>query len=202
VTRGVSEPYRMFTSRAEYRLMLREDNADQRLTEVGRKMGLVDDVRWTSFSRKREAIERERARLRSTWINPRTLPSLHGQPIEREYNLEDLLRRPTVSYRSLMSTGAAGLGVEDDGIASQVEIETKYEGYVARQREEVARRTGQDSLRLPPDLDYAQVRGLSIEARQKLTHFRPETIGLAARISGITPAAISLLLVHLKKRAA
>jgi tRNA uridine 5-carboxymethylaminomethyl modification enzyme len=202
VTRGVSEPYRMFTSRAEYRLMLREDNADLRLTEIGRKLGLVDDARWGAFSRKREAIERERARLRSTWINPRTLPAVDGQAIEREYSLEDLLRRPAVSYRSLMATGAAGAGVEDQAVADQVEIETKYEGYVARQREEVARRAGQDSVRLPADLDYALVRGLSTEARQKLAAFRPETIGLAARISGITPAAISLLLVHLKKRAA
>ena len=202
VTRGVSEPYRMFTSRAEYRLMLREDNADLRLTEIGRKLGLVDDARWSAFSRKREAIERERARLRSTWINPRTLPAVDGQAIEREYSLEDLLRRPAVSYRSLMATGAAGAGVEDQAVADQVEIETKYEGYVARQREEVARRAGQDSVRLPADLDYALVRGLSTEARQKLAAFRPETIGLAARISGITPAAISLLLVHLKKRAA
>jgi len=182
--------------------MLREDNADLRLTEIGRKLGLVDDARWGAFSRKREAIERERARLRSTWINPRTLPAVDGQAIEREYSLEDLLRRPAVSYRSLMATGAAGAGVEDQAVADQVEIETKYEGYVARQREEVARRAGQDSVRLPADLDYALVRGLSTEARQKLAAFRPETIGLAARISGITPAAISLLLVHLKKRAA
>jgi tRNA uridine 5-carboxymethylaminomethyl modification enzyme len=202
VTRGVSEPYRMFTSRAEYRLMLREDNADLRLTEIGRKLGLVDDARWEAFSRKREAIERERERMRSTWINPRTLPALHGQPIEREYSLEDLLRRPEVSYRSLIATGAAGLGVEDQTVEEQVEIQTKYEGYIARQREEVKRRAGQETLRLPPDMDYAQVRGLSAEARQKLAHYRPETIGLAARISGITPAAISLLLVHLKKRAA
>jgi tRNA uridine 5-carboxymethylaminomethyl modification enzyme len=204
VTRGVSEPYRMFTSRAEYRLMLREDNADLRLTETGRKLGLVDDARWDAFNRKRDAIALERERLRSIWVNPRSLPPeaaerLLGQPIAREYSLADLLRRPNVSYRSLIEMDTSSNGVEDPVVAEQIEIQAKYEGYIARQRDEVARRVAQDSLRLPGDFDYAGVRGLSVEVRQKLAHFRPETIGHAARISGITPAAIALLLVHLKR---
>ncbi|MGQ0509885.1 MAG: tRNA uridine-5-carboxymethylaminomethyl(34) synthesis enzyme MnmG [Betaproteobacteria bacterium] len=207
VTRGVSEPYRMFTSRAEYRLMLREDNADLRLTEMGRKMGLVDDMRWDAFNRKRDAIARERERLRSTWVNPRTLPPevaerLLGQAIEHEYSLESLLRRPNVSYHTLNELAASSKGVVDQVVAEQVEIQTKYEGYIARQRDEVARRAAQDSLRLSADFDYASVRGLSVEVRQKLAHFRPETIGHATRISGITPAAIALLLVHLKRTGA
>ena len=207
VTRGVSEPYRMFTSRAEYRLMLREDNADLRLTETGRKLGLVDDARWDAFNRKRDAITLERERLRGIWLNPRSLPPeaaerLLGQPIEREYSLADLLRRPNVSYRSLMNIATSSKGVEDPVVAEQVEIQAKYEGYIARQRDEVARRATQDSLRLPLDFDFAAVRGLSVEARQKLAHFRPETIGHATRISGITPAAIALLLVHLKRTGA
>ena len=207
VTRGVSEPYRMFTSRAEYRLMLREDNADLRLTETGRKLGLVDDARWDAFNRKRDAITLERERLRGIWLNPRSLPPeaaerLLGQPIEREYSLADLLRRPNVSYRSLMDIATSSKGVEDPVVAEQVEIQAKYEGYIARQRDEVARRATQDSLRLPLDFDFAAVRGLSVEARQKLAHYRPETIGHATRISGITPAAIALLLVHLKRTGA
>jgi len=206
-TRGVSEPYRMFTSRAEYRLMLREDNADLRLTETGRKLGLVDDERWAAFDRKREAIARESERLRSTWVNPKSLPPeaaerLLGQPIEREYALGDLLRRPNVSYHSLIEIASPGKGVDDRAVAEQVEIQAKYEGYIARQRDEVSRRVAQDSLRLPTDFDYAAVHALSMEARQKLAHFRPETIGQAARISGITPAAIALLLVHLKRSGA
>ena len=207
VTRGVSEPYRMFTSRAEYRLMLREDNADLRLTETGRRLGLVDDARWAAFNRKRDALAQERERLRSTWVNPRSVPPeaaerLLGQPIEREYSLADLLRRPNVSYHSLSELATSYKAVEDPMVAEQVEIQAKYEGYIARQRDEVARRAAQDSLRLPPDFDYAAVRGLSVEVRQKLAHFRPETIGHAARISGITPAAIALLLVHLKRAGA
>lgn len=205
ITRGVSEPYRMFTSRAEYRLMLREDNADLRLTETGRQLGLVDDARWDAFSRKRDAIAREAERLRTSWVNPRTLESKEatavlGQSIEREYTLHELLRRPNVSYRSLSSISAFGKGVEDSNVAEQVEIQAKYQGYIARQQDEVQRREAQENLRLPGDLDYAEVRGLSIEARQILSRQRPETLGQAARISGVTPAAISLLLVHLRRR--
>jgi tRNA uridine 5-carboxymethylaminomethyl modification enzyme len=204
VTRGVSEPYRMFTSRAEYRLMLREDNADLRLTETGRKLGLVDDLRWDAFSRKRDAIGRETERLKSTWVNPRTLPPelatpVLGQAIEREYTLHELLRRPNVSYRSLSLISPICNDIEDSSVTEQVEIQAKYQGYIARQQDEVERREGQDSLPLPMDLDYACVRGLSSEVRQTLARQRPETIGQAARISGVTPAAISLLLVHLKR---
>jgi tRNA uridine 5-carboxymethylaminomethyl modification enzyme len=204
VTRGVSEPYRMFTSRAEYRLMLREDNADLRLTETGRKLGLVDDLRWDAFSRKRDAIGRETERLKSTWVNPRTLPPevatpVLGQAIEREYTLHELLRRPNVSYRSLSLISAICNDIMDSSVTEQVEIQAKYQGYIARQQDEVERREGQDSLPLPLDLDYACVRGLSSEVRQTLARQRPETIGQAARISGVTPAAISLLLVHLKR---
>jgi tRNA uridine 5-carboxymethylaminomethyl modification enzyme len=206
VTRGVSEPYRMFTSRAEYRLMLREDNADLRLTETGRRLGIVDDERWEAFCRRRDAIERERERLRSQWVNPKLLPpetarKLLGQPIEREHTLEELLRRPGVSYSSLSAYFTDGKEPADRDVAEQVEVQVKYEGYVARQKAEVARRAAQESLRIPPDLDYSQVRGLSVEVRQKLTAYRPETIGQAARISGVTPAAISLLLVHLRRHA-
>jgi tRNA uridine 5-carboxymethylaminomethyl modification enzyme len=204
VTRGVAEPYRMFTSRAEYRLMLREDNADLRLTETGRELGLVDDCRWDAFNRKRDAVARENERLRSTWVNPKTLPSADaervlGQPIEREYSLLDLLRRPNVSYHSLMELPSAGKGLEDPIAAEQVEIQAKYEGYIERQNLEVKRRAALELTRLPSDVDYGTVRGLSVEVQQKLNRFKPETIGQAARISGITPAAISLLLVHLKR---
>ena len=204
VTRGVSEPYRMFTSRAEYRLMLREDNADLRLTEIGRRLGLIDDLRWDAFSRKRDAVAKESERLRSVWVNPRVLGQADaervlGQPIEREYSLLDLLRRPGVSYRSLMTITLAGVGVEDSEVAQQIEIQAKYQGYIERQRDEVSRRAALDSTRLPTDVDYSIVRGLSVEVQQKLNRFKPETIGQAARISGVTPAAISLLLVHLKR---
>ena len=204
VTRGVSEPYRMFTSRAEYRLMLREDNADLRLTEAGRRLGLVDDSRWELFSRKREAIAREQERLRSTWVSPRSLPAgdairVLGKLLEREHSLADLLRRPDVSYRSLMSMTSTGSGVEDELVAEQIEIQAKYQGYIERQRDEVGQRVAQESLRLPLDLDYRSVRGLSAEVQQKLGRHKPETLGQAARISGVTPAAISLLLVHLKR---
>jgi len=204
VTRGVSEPYRMFTSRAEYRLMLREDNADMRLTDIGRRLGLIDDHRWDAFSRKRDAVARETERLRSTWVSPRNLDRalgerVLGQPIEREYPLLDLLRRPNVSYRSLMELPMAGKGLEDSAAAEQVEIQAKYQGYIERQNAEVKRRGELELTRLPTDVDYALVRGLSTEVQQKLNRFKPETIGQASRISGVTPAAISLLLVHLKR---
>lgn len=204
ITRGVSEPYRMFTSRAEYRLQLREDNADLRLTEIGRKLGLVDDVRWQAFEKKREAIALEQERLRGIWVNPRSLPveeaqRVLGRQIEREYSLHDLLLRPEVSYVSLMSLTGAGVGVSDKKIAEQVEIQAKYHGYIERQREEVVRGEQYETLGLPNDLNYREVRGLSIEVQQKLNQHKPETVGQAGRISGITPAAISLLLVHLKR---
>jgi tRNA uridine 5-carboxymethylaminomethyl modification enzyme len=204
VTRGVSEPYRMFTSRAEYRLQLREDNADLRLTEAGRRLGVVDDARWDAFCRKRDAIEREGERLRSTWVNPRLLPPADaervlGQAIEREYSLEELLRRPGLGYAALMTLPGAGPAVADPRVVEQIEIQAKYAGYIERQKEEVARHGHYESLRLPADLDYRTVRGLSVEVQQKLTQHRPETLGQAARISGVTPAAISLLLVHLRR---
>ncbi|BBJ00733.1 tRNA uridine 5-carboxymethylaminomethyl modification enzyme MnmG [Ferrigenium kumadai] len=204
ITRGVSEPYRMFTSRAEYRLQLREDNADLRLTEIGRRLGIVDDVRWRVFEEKRAAIAREQERLRSTWVNPRNLPRedavrVLGKPIEREYPLYELLRRPDVSYAALLSLPGAGEGVTDEKVAEQVEIQAKYSGYIERQRDEIERNEQYEVLCLPSDLDYREVRGLSIEVQQKLNKHRPETVGQAARISGVTPAAISLLLVHLKR---
>ena len=204
ITRGVSEPYRMFTSRAEYRLMLREDNADLRLTEIGRSLGVVDDARWDAFNRKRDAIAAEQERLKSLWVNPRTLPAeeaerVLGKAIEREYPLSDLLRRPDVSYAALMTLPGAGPAVSDPVIAEQVEVQAKYSGYITRQQDEVERRESQGSLKLPADLDYTGVRGLSREVQQKLNQHKPETIGQAARMQGITPAAISLLLVHLKR---
>lgn len=204
ITRGVTEPYRMFTSRAEYRLMLREDNADLRLTETGRKLGLIDDARWDAFCRKRDDVARETDRLKAVWVNPRTLPAVEavpvlGQAIEREYTLHELLRRPNVSYRSLSSIAAFGKGIQDPVVAEQVEVQAKYQGYIARQQDEVQRREAQESTPLPADLDYAEVPGLSVEVRQTLSRQRPETLGQATRISGITPAAISLLLVHLRR---
>ena len=205
ITRGVAEPYRMFTSRAEYRLMLREDNADLRLTETGRKLGLVEDARWDAFSRKRDAIDRATERLKSTWVNPRTLAPaaaerILGQPIERQYSLYELLRRPNVSYRSLSDITMSIAEIEDPVVAEQVEIQAKYQGYIERQKEEIERQATLDSVALPADFDYRAVRGLSIEVQQTLTLHRPGTIGQAARISGVTPAAISLLLVHLKRK--
>jgi tRNA uridine 5-carboxymethylaminomethyl modification enzyme len=214
ISKGVTEPYRMFTSRAEYRLQLREDNADARLTEVGRQMGLVDDVRWAAFSRKLDAVSRETERLRSTWVNPRNLPDTEaervlGKAIDHEYNLFDLLRRPGVSLSGLMSMNDAAyaspsvsretLGDALEAVAEQVEIAAKYSGYIDRQREEVERSAHYEQMRMPLDLDYMQVSALSMESRQKLSKHRPETLGLASRISGITPATISLLLIHLKK---
>jgi tRNA uridine 5-carboxymethylaminomethyl modification enzyme len=205
ITRGVSEPYRMFTSRAEYRLQLREDNADLRLTEHGRRLGVVDDARWEAFCRKRDAVARERERLKSTYVNPQVVAansalSVLGQPLARERTLADLLRRPGVTYRALHALEGSGTPVDDELVAEQVEIATKYEGYIERQQTEIAQQGEQASLRLPLDLDYRSVRGLSVEVEQKLTAARPETIGQAARLSGVTPAAISLLLVHLKRR--
>ncbi len=220
ITKGVTEPYRMFTSRAEFRLQLREDNADMRLTEVGRRMGLVDDARWDAFSRKRDAVSRETERLKSIWVNPRNLPAAEservlGKAIDHEYSLADLLRRPDVSYASLMSLDGGRYGSAEltagvsretgadtefqNAVIEQVEIGAKYAGYIERQRDEVERAAYYEGLKLPADLDYMQVAALSIEARQKLNKHRPETLGQASRISGITPAAISLLLIHLKK---
>jgi tRNA uridine 5-carboxymethylaminomethyl modification enzyme len=204
VTRGVTEPYRMFTSRAEYRLQLREDNADLRLTEIGRTLGCVSDARWDAFRRKRDAVARELERLKSVWVDPRVVERAQaervlGQALEREATLHELLRRPNVSYASLMTLPGAGDAVADPVVAEQVEIATKYAGYIDRQNDEIARRAGQEARRLPGDLDYRSVHGLSVEVQQKLNHHRPETIGQAARISGMTPAAISLLLVHLKR---
>ena len=249
ISKGVSEPYRMFTSRAEFRLQLREDNADTRLTEVGRQLGLVDNARWDAFSRKRDAVSRETERLRSIWISPKNLSQaeqerVFGKPIEHEYSLADLLRRPDVNYGALMSLDggkyvskdlagpdstdrheqaggpsvtaqdehAAGqnLGDASDAVArgifmatvvEQVEVTAKYSGYIDRQRGEIDRAAHYEHLRLPPDIDYLKVSALSFEARQTLSKHRPETLGLASRISGITPASISLLLVHLKKGA-
>ncbi len=204
ITRGTLEPYRMFTSRAEYRLQLREDNADLRLTETGRRLGLVDDARWAKFAAKRDAIERETARLRDTWLSPERLPEAEatrvlGQPLTREARLLDLLRRPGVDYAALMTLPGAGPAVADARVAEQVEIQARYAGYIERQQEDIARQRRQADTPLPEDLDYARVRGLSAEVQEKLARQRPATLGQAARIPGVTPAAISLLLVYLKK---
>ena len=205
ITRGTSEPYRMFTSRAEYRLLLREDNADLRLTAKGRELGLVDDVRWRAFEEKRVAIEAETVRLKSTWVRPETLPDTDAQRvlgtgITHEYCLMDLLRRPDVTYASLMTLPNADAGVTDPKVAEQVEIQAKYAGYIDRQHDEIERSRRNEETHLPMDLDYDRVLSLSSEVRQKLNAQRPDTLGQAARIPGVTPAAISLLLVHLKKR--
>ena len=226
ITKGVTEPYRMFTSRAEFRLQLREDNADLRLTELGRAIGLIDDARWDAFNRKRDAIARESERLKSTWVFPAILPAeaaepLLGKAIEREYSLADLLRRPGITHDTLTQlmqtadryrpnpapeliisreTLQSQLGATlADAVIEQVEIATKYAGYIDKQNDEVQRASQYEHLKLPPELDYAQVTALSFEVRQKLDRHRPETLGQASRISGVTPAAISLLLVHLKK---
>jgi len=238
ITKGVTEPYRMFTSRAEFRLQLREDNADMRLTEIGRELGLVGDARWDAFNRKRDAVSRETERLKSTWVRPATLPAadaerLLGKALEHEYRLIDLLRRPGVDFdvvhtvadlaaanqralkgamvaeegdvpRETPLSGRAALVAEfgqtlADAVAEQVEISVKYAGYIDKQNEEVERAAHFEGMRLPSELDYMQVSALSIEARQKLNKHRPETLGQASRISGITPATISLLLIHLKK---
>lgn len=205
ITRGVSEPYRMFTSRAEYRLSLREDNADQRLTEIGRGLGLVDDRRWDAFNRKRDAVAAEASRLKATWVNPRIVSESEalrvlGRTMEREYRLFDLLRRPDVDYDLLMSLPGAGEPVDGREVIEQVEIEAKYQGYIERQQEDVEKSLAHEELVLPADMDYTAVHGLSFEVRQKLGQARPQTLGQASRVQGVTPAAISLLLVHLKRR--
>jgi tRNA uridine 5-carboxymethylaminomethyl modification enzyme len=236
ITKGVTEPYRMFTSRAEFRLQLREDNADMRLTELGRQIGLVDDARWDAFNRKRDAVSRETERLRTTWVRPATLPAadaerLLGKALEHEYNLADLLRRPGVSYdqineideiaareQAVLRAHAGAEGQADlkapvtratlradlgnavgEAVIEQVEISIKYAGYITKQNEEVQRAAHFENMVLPPELDYMQVAALSFEVRQKLSKHRPETLGQASRLSGVTPAAISLLLIHLKK---
>ena len=204
VTRGVSEPYRMFTSRAEYRLTLREDNADLRLTEHGRKLGIVSDERWATFNRKRDSIAIEQERLKSTWVNPRIVTDAQaieciGQIIEREYSLADLLRRPNVSYHSLSKLSSLESRELDPAVIEQIEIQARYHGYIERQDEDVKRRVGQETQAIPINIEYDLVSGLSNEVRQILKAHRPESIGQATRISGMTPAAISLLLVHLKR---
>jgi tRNA uridine 5-carboxymethylaminomethyl modification enzyme len=203
ITRGTSEPYRMFTSRAEYRLLLREDNADLRLTPAGRELGLVDDGRWQAFDAKREAIERERRRLQDTWVRPGVddgaVDALLGTPLTREQRALDLLRRPEVSYAALTALDAVGPGDADARVAEQVEVQAKYAGYIERQQAEIERQRRQDEQPLPADMDYQAIRGLSAEVREKLARHRPATVGQAARIPGVTPAAVSLLLVHLKK---
>lgn len=204
-TLGTKEPYRMFTSRAEYRLLLREDNADMRLTEQGRQLGLVDDARWVRFSEKMEAIEQEQQRLRSLWIH-KDHPAVESvnqhvkTPITREVNGEDLLRRPEMTYDVMMSIPALGPGLTDQQAAEQVEIQTKYAGYIHRQQDEIAKQQRHENTKLPLDFDYKSIKGLSNEVVAKLNQHQPETVGKAARISGITPAAISMLLVHLKKQ--
>ena len=204
LTSGVTEPFRMFTSRAEYRLQLREDNADLRLTEIGRKLGLIDDRRWAAFSDKQEAIAREQQRLDSIRLWPGMLSEneairVLGRSIEKEYTLTELLRRPDVTYASLMTLPGAGTAVADSLVAEQVEIQIKYHGYIQRQQEEVSRQAQYENTLLPKEIDYCLVKGLSNEVQQKLNQHKPETLGQASRISGVTPAAISLLLVHLKR---
>jgi tRNA uridine 5-carboxymethylaminomethyl modification enzyme len=210
ISKGVTEPYRMFTSRAEFRLQLREDNADVRLTEVGRQLGLVDDVRWDAFSRKRDAVSRETQRLKALWASPKNVSAaeaerVFGKALEHEYNLLELLRRPDVNYAALMSlesgkfADADMLPSDDVTVVEQIEIVAKYAGYIDRQHAEVEKALHFEQFKLPPDMDYSQVSALSIEARQKLNKHKPETLGLASRISGITPATVSLLLVYLKK---
>jgi tRNA uridine 5-carboxymethylaminomethyl modification enzyme len=211
VTKGVQEPYRMFTSRAEFRLSLREDNADMRLTEIGRQLGCVSDKQWKMFEEKREAVSREMERLKSTWVNPRIVADAEaervvGKALEREYSLADLLRRPQVTYDHLMTLNnkegesLTGVPVTDPAVKEQVEIQVKYSGYIGRQAKEVERQAHYENLKMPETFDYLEVTGLSIEVKQKLNAQRPETLGQCGRISGVTPAALSLLLVHLKKR--
>lgn len=204
-TLGTKEPYRMFTSRAEYRLLLREDNADARLTEQGRVLGLVDDQRWQSFNEKMEAIELEHQRLRSTWINPTKeyadkINAILARPLTREHSLEDLIRRPEVAYDQLMGISELGPKLTHEAAAEQIEIKIKYEGYINRQKAEIEKQLRHENTLLPTDLDFSKVKGLSNEVVAKLTDVRPQTIGMASRVSGITPAAISILLIYLKKQ--
>ena len=205
ITKGVNEPYRMFTSRAEYRLQLREDNADMRLTEDGYKIGLVGDAQWRAFNEKREAVEREIQRLKTTWYTPQKLPEseqmrVFGQKLSREANLHDLLRRPNLDYAALMTLpDARPSETLPENVAEQVEIQVKYQGYIDRQQEEINSRRDIETLRLPAEIDYAKVKGLSAEVQQKLNAHKPETVGQASRISGVTPAAVALLMVHLKR---
>jgi tRNA uridine 5-carboxymethylaminomethyl modification enzyme len=210
-TRGVTEPYRMFTSRAEYRLSLREDNADLRLTQIGHELGCVGEVRWRAFEHKREQVERGLQRLRESWVSARTLDlslstEIFGKPLEADATMYELLKRPGVTLGALerlaktSSAQPQSIDARDPNVAQQIEIAAKYEGYIARQKVEIARHEHHETTRIPEDFDYAQVRGLSIEVRQKLHALRPETVGQASRISGVTPAAISLLLVFLKRR--
>ncbi|MCO4759108.1 MAG: tRNA uridine-5-carboxymethylaminomethyl(34) synthesis enzyme MnmG, partial [Oceanospirillaceae bacterium] len=203
ITLGTSEPYRMFTSRAEYRLILREDNADLRLTEKGRELGLVGDERWAQFSEKREAIEQEKQRLKDTWVQPKTeqaetLNEKLKSPLSREYNLADLIKRPEIGYLDVADL--KGESVTDPQVAEQVEIQFKYAGYIDRQRDEIEQMRRQENTKLPASFDYDQVSGLSNELTLKLKEVRPDTIAQASRIQGMTPAAISLLLVYLKKQ--
>ena len=204
-TLGTKEPYRMFTSRAEYRLMLREDNADLRLTETGRELGLVDDARWARFNQKLESIEQERQRLRDIWVHPKSenvadVNTVLSAPLTKEASGEDLLRRPELTYLKLMTLNGFGPALSDAQAAEQVEVQVKYEGYIARQQEEIDRQQRNENTLLPFDLDYRQVNGLSNEVIAKLNDHKPTSIGQASRISGITPAAISILLIYLKKQ--
>jgi tRNA uridine 5-carboxymethylaminomethyl modification enzyme len=207
ITRGTNEPYRMFTSRAEYRLLLREDNADLRLTESGRRLGLIDDRRWTAFNRKRDAIERERQRLANTWLRAdgpeaERIGAMLGRRLSRDTALLDLLKRPEVDYDMLVSLPGAGPAVDDKAVAAQIEIQSKYAGYISRQQQEVEKHRRHEEMVIPAEIEYTQVRGLSAEVQQKLADHRPATIGQASRISGVTPAAISLLLVHIRRKSA
>jgi tRNA uridine 5-carboxymethylaminomethyl modification enzyme len=208
ITRGVSEPYRMFTSRAEYRLSLREDNADIRLTEHGRRLGLVDDRRWAAFSEKREAVAREQERLKSSWVHPAKVTEeeairIFGKPLEREYTLHDLLRRPDVSYSALMTLrfgeSTVDAGLSDPQVIEQVDIQAKYQGYIERQQDEVSRNLASEEMDFPEHFDFSSISGLSREVQQKLAQHRPKTLGQASRIQGVTPAAVSILLICLKR---
>lgn len=206
-TMGLTEPYRMFTSRAEYRLLLREDNADRRLTPIARELGLIDEARWVSFSQKQEQIEQESQRLRDTWISPARLSAeeserIFGTNMSKEQNLETLLRRPEVTYHSLATLTGFGEAVTDEAVIEQVEIDVKYAGYLGRMQDEIDKVKRNEETLLPESLDYDAIEGLSNEVKQKLKEYRPNTIGQAGRVQGVTPAALSLLLVHLKKRAA